>query len=245
MSVPLELHVTPFGRVFGCGVACVLLASLVTRSVPPLAGVRDDRTILLWSITVLPYNLEQNPRAFVFSLVLSLALQNLLSECYFAGKGAAVVLPPHDRLPPPPQSPSPGNLSSSDIQQHLQSMFYLLRPEETLKMPVSLRKNNGSKDPWRPAVLGGRLHSTREQTGEKADVQGVLSSVVLPLLPGGTSLWKTLCVRIGSGIVSTTPLYLGTCFGRRRFQVTISFLGRENGIVRTAQGVPGDKPGKS
>lgn len=24
--------------------------------------------------------------------------------------------------------------SSSDIQQHLQSMFYLLRPEETLKM---------------------------------------------------------------------------------------------------------------
>ena len=26
--------------------------------------------------------------------------------------------------------------SSSDIQQHLQSMFYLLRPEETLKMVI-------------------------------------------------------------------------------------------------------------
>lgn len=29
---------------------------------------------------------------------------------------------------------SGGDVYSSDIQQHLQSMFYLLRPEETLKM---------------------------------------------------------------------------------------------------------------
>ncbi|XP_014240169.1 protein phosphatase Slingshot isoform X3 [Cimex lectularius] len=68
-----------------------------------------------------------------------------LSECYFAGKGAAVVLPPYERLPPSPHAsataaaaapatPAPG----SDIQCHLQSMFYLLRPEETLKMAVKL-----------------------------------------------------------------------------------------------------------
>lgn len=54
-----------------------------------------------------------------------------LSECYFAGGGAALVLPPNERVPP-----WPGGRQSAgcDIQQHLQSMFYLLRPEETLKM---------------------------------------------------------------------------------------------------------------
>lgn len=31
--------------------------------------------------------------------------------------------------------------SSSDIQQHLQSMFYLLRPEETLKMVSFMVRN--------------------------------------------------------------------------------------------------------
>lgn len=53
-----------------------------------------------------------------------------LSECYFAGKGTALVLPPHERLRPSRRSSAAG----SDIQQHLQSMFYLLRQEETLKM---------------------------------------------------------------------------------------------------------------
>lgn len=57
-----------------------------------------------------------------------------LSECYFAGKGTALVLPPHERLRPSRRSSAAG----SDIQQHLQSMFYLLRQEETLKM---VRKN--------------------------------------------------------------------------------------------------------
>ncbi|KAJ4440075.1 hypothetical protein ANN_08208 [Periplaneta americana] len=78
-----------------------------------------------------------------------------LSECYFAGKGAALVLPPNERLRPSSNNNSNSNsnrngnvtsngngsnhnrrvsASGSDIQQHLQSMFYLLRPEETLKM---------------------------------------------------------------------------------------------------------------
>jgi len=80
-----------------------------------------------------------------------------LSECYFAGKGAALVLPPNERLRPSASnstnsnSGSSSNVSSngghqsrrvsasgSDIQQHLQSMFYLLRPEETLKMVSTL-----------------------------------------------------------------------------------------------------------
>ncbi|XP_067206482.1 protein phosphatase Slingshot isoform X2 [Linepithema humile] len=57
-----------------------------------------------------------------------------LSECYFAGKGAALVLPPNERARPSRRVSAAG----CDIQQHLQSMFYLLRPEETLKMAVKL-----------------------------------------------------------------------------------------------------------
>ncbi|XP_066997618.2 protein phosphatase Slingshot isoform X3 [Anabrus simplex] len=60
--------------------------------------------------------------------------RGILSECYFAGKGAALVLPPNERLRPSRRV----SASGSDIQQHLQSMFYLLRPEETLKMAVKL-----------------------------------------------------------------------------------------------------------
>jgi hypothetical protein len=70
-----------------------------------------------------------------------------LSECYFAGKGTALMLGSNERLRSmdcrrssdvsneDPSGPPSGN-SGSDIQQHLQSMFYLLRPEETLKMVI-------------------------------------------------------------------------------------------------------------
>ncbi|KAG5884609.1 hypothetical protein JTB14_024360 [Gonioctena quinquepunctata] len=72
-----------------------------------------------------------------------------LSECYFAGKGTALVLPDAEANS---KSPSAGGSASgsrfgaastaaqgsSHIQKHLQSMFYLLRPEETLKMAVKL-----------------------------------------------------------------------------------------------------------
>lgn len=69
-----------------------------------------------------------------------------LNECYFAGKGTALMLGSNERLRnidgrrvsqvPNELSCSQTSIGSvgSDIQQHLQSMFYLLRPEETLKM---------------------------------------------------------------------------------------------------------------
>jgi len=66
------------------------------------------------------------------------------SECFFAGKGTALVLALKDI---PPQQHSERRLSTdstrssnstqsnnSDIQLHLQSMFYLLQREDTLKM---------------------------------------------------------------------------------------------------------------
>lgn len=73
-----------------------------------------------------------------------------LSECYFAGKGTALVLGQNEtfrtlntdgqrvvNLPTNVLSSSVTtgtNTCGSDIQQHLQSMFYWLGPEETLKM---------------------------------------------------------------------------------------------------------------
>ncbi|XP_025834312.1 protein phosphatase Slingshot-like [Agrilus planipennis] len=56
-----------------------------------------------------------------------------LSECYFAGKGTALVLPAEAH-----KSSRQSEAQGSNIQKHLQSMFYLLRPEETLKMAVKL-----------------------------------------------------------------------------------------------------------
>lgn len=82
-----------------------------------------------------------------------------LSECYFAGKGTALVLPDAEATSKTAciggggenygnsatnshtnGGNGNGNNSqgSSTIQKHLQSMFYLLRPEETLKMAVKL-----------------------------------------------------------------------------------------------------------
>ncbi|KAK9889651.1 hypothetical protein WA026_007028 [Henosepilachna vigintioctopunctata] len=61
-----------------------------------------------------------------------------LSECYFAGKGTALVLPDAEASTSPQRGGSGGShrtsVTGTNIQKHLQSMFYLLRPEETLKM---------------------------------------------------------------------------------------------------------------
>lgn len=74
-----------------------------------------------------------------------------LSECYFAGKGAALVLPPLERLTRSDRR--------CDIQQHLQSMFYLLRPEETLKMAVKLESAHAGRTRYLVVVSReGRTH---------------------------------------------------------------------------------------
>ncbi|XP_063821807.1 uncharacterized protein LOC135071886 [Ostrinia nubilalis] len=68
-----------------------------------------------------------------------------LNECYFANKGAALVLGGAERgcadqrTSPARAHPQP------DIQHHLQSMFYLLRPEETLKMAVKLESAHAGR----------------------------------------------------------------------------------------------------
>ncbi|KAH8363480.1 hypothetical protein KR084_010858, partial [Drosophila pseudotakahashii] len=77
------------------------------------------------------------------------------SECFFAGKGTALVLALKDI---PPQQQSERRLSTdstrssnstqsnnSDIQLHLQSMFYLLQREDTLKMAVKLESQRSNR----------------------------------------------------------------------------------------------------
>lgn len=67
-------------------------------------------------------------------------LTTSVNKYFFAGKGAAVVLESNDESDNNIQknfsedSQYLKSFARSDIQRHLQSMFYLLREEETLKM---------------------------------------------------------------------------------------------------------------
>ncbi|CAH1646058.1 unnamed protein product [Spodoptera littoralis] len=68
-----------------------------------------------------------------------------LNECYFANKGAAVVLGSAERGCTNPWRSPARAFPQPDIQHHLQSMFYLLRPEETLKMAVKLESAHAGR----------------------------------------------------------------------------------------------------
>ncbi|KAK4875115.1 hypothetical protein RN001_011537 [Aquatica leii] len=80
-----------------------------------------------------------------------------LSECYFAGKGTALVLPAEAQ-----KSSKQSEAHGSNIQKHLQSMFYLLRPEETLKMAVKLESVHSSRT--RYLVVVSRLGKRAEES---------------------------------------------------------------------------------
>ncbi|XP_074031380.1 protein phosphatase Slingshot isoform X3 [Leptinotarsa decemlineata] len=102
----------------------------------------------------------------------ALSDRTCLSECYFAGKGTALVLPDADANSK--ASGTGGSTSSSrfgtasvaaqgssNIQKHLQSMFYLLRPEETLKMAVKLESVHALRT--RYLVVVSRMGSRGEE----------------------------------------------------------------------------------
>ncbi|XP_065173433.1 protein phosphatase Slingshot isoform X2 [Atheta coriaria] len=81
-----------------------------------------------------------------------------LSECYFAGKGTALVLPAASEA----QKASRRASAGSNIQKHLQSMFYLLRPEETLKMAVKLESVHANRT--RYLVVVSRMGARAEES---------------------------------------------------------------------------------
>ncbi|KAL5015802.1 hypothetical protein ScPMuIL_005391 [Solemya velum] len=64
-------------------------------------------------------------------------LKPCFSESYFAVKGAALILPQSDYEGIYSKRIS-RDRNSGDIQSHLQSMFYLLRPSDTIKVAVKL-----------------------------------------------------------------------------------------------------------
>ncbi|XP_068629331.1 LOW QUALITY PROTEIN: protein phosphatase Slingshot [Battus philenor] len=67
-----------------------------------------------------------------------------LNECYFANKGAALVLGVAEHGCAERRR-SPARLPQPDIHHHLRAMFYLVRPEETLKMAVKLESAHAGR----------------------------------------------------------------------------------------------------
>ncbi|XP_041977687.1 protein phosphatase Slingshot homolog 1 isoform X2 [Aricia agestis] len=66
-----------------------------------------------------------------------------LNECYFANKGAALVLGGAEHGCSDQRQPRA--VPQPDIHHHLRSMFYLVRPEETLKMAVKLESAHAGR----------------------------------------------------------------------------------------------------
>ncbi|CAG2118150.1 unnamed protein product [Medioppia subpectinata] len=82
------------------------------------------------------------------------------NECYFAVRGAAIILP-HEECIHVYKSLSK-NSSTVDIQKHLQSMFVLLRPEDTLKMAVKLESVHPNRT--RYLIIVSSVFETREES---------------------------------------------------------------------------------
>ncbi|XP_034117233.1 protein phosphatase Slingshot isoform X1 [Drosophila albomicans] len=95
------------------------------------------------------------------------------SECYFAGKGTALVLalkdiPQHAERRLSTDSTRSSNSTqsnNSDIQLHLQSMFYLLQREDTLKMAVKLESQRSNRT--RYLVIASRSCCRTAASGER------------------------------------------------------------------------------
>ncbi|KAJ1359624.1 Protein phosphatase Slingshot 2 [Parelaphostrongylus tenuis] len=58
-----------------------------------------------------------------------------ISECYFAVRGAAVILPHGDNSP----TSSHGSANAAEIEGHLQLMLRSLRPQDKMSMAVRLQ----------------------------------------------------------------------------------------------------------
>ncbi|XP_045783319.1 LOW QUALITY PROTEIN: protein phosphatase Slingshot [Maniola jurtina] len=78
-----------------------------------------------------------------------------LNECYFANKGAALVLGSAERGCADRRRSPARPLPQPHIHNHLQSMFYLVRPEETLKMAVKLESAHPGRTRYLVVVCRG------------------------------------------------------------------------------------------
>ncbi|XP_061179694.1 uncharacterized protein LOC133206232 isoform X2 [Saccostrea echinata] len=74
------------------------------------------------------------------------------SESYFTVKGAALILPQNEQESGYASKRITKNCDN-EIQSHLQSMFYLLRPQDTIKIAVRLETTNPTGNPRYMAVV--------------------------------------------------------------------------------------------
>ncbi|GFT94808.1 protein phosphatase Slingshot [Nephila pilipes] len=89
-----------------------------------------------------------------------------ISECYFAVKGAALVLPHDECLHVHRKTIANG---ACDIQQHLQSMLYLLHADDILKMAVKLESIHSSRTRYLVVVY----HNCGEYQQEESCLLGI------------------------------------------------------------------------
>ncbi|XP_077579063.1 protein phosphatase Slingshot homolog 2 isoform X1 [Stigmatopora nigra] len=96
-------------------------------------------------------------------------INQLISESFLTVKGAALFLPRGNSPPPnsPPHINQRWNKHTGDLQKHLQTMFTVLRPEDTIRLAVRLESSypqvtrymvvvstNGRQDTEESIVLG-------------------------------------------------------------------------------------------
>ncbi|KAJ8312496.1 hypothetical protein KUTeg_009869 [Tegillarca granosa] len=109
-------------------------------------------------------------------------LRPCFSESYFAVKGAALILPQSDsECTYSITRKISRNGNEGDIQSHLQSMFYLLRPQDTIKVAVKLESlKGGDRNRYMAVVSTNGKQDTEESVilGIDCDEKATIGLVV-------------------------------------------------------------------
>jgi hypothetical protein len=99
------------------------------------------------------------------------------SESYFTVKGAALILPQSEC----PRTVTRGTHGAGDIRSHLQKMFYLLRPQDTIKVAVKLESSYGHLDRYMVVVSTMGRQDTEESLILGVDIVDNMASIGMVL----------------------------------------------------------------
>ncbi|CAJ0597504.1 unnamed protein product [Cylicocyclus nassatus] len=101
-----------------------------------------------------------------------------MSECYFAVRGAAVILPHSDNSP----TCSHGSANGAEIESHLQLMLRLLRPQDKMSMAVRLQTQVSDHVRYLAVVSTHDVDKLTLLIGMDYYKENMTIGVVLPLL---------------------------------------------------------------